>query len=126
MTSKTTFRFIIVWAAILFITVNIGSAYVINDSITKDQSILFNWTFNGVGRDGGFTYTYEIEGQPVENGFIASSVLFDWGNLRPDLAGKAVKFTFTALRGATDWKQSIVSKDGTSQVFGGNIKKESP
>jgi hypothetical protein len=44
--------------------------YMISDSINNKQDIKFNWTFDGQDRQGGFTYTFTVEGGQPQNGAI--------------------------------------------------------
>jgi len=111
----------------LWLCLNVSTAIAvpIDDSVTKDQNIKFNWSYGGTDKHGGFTVTVTVEGEEPFNWVILPTVEFDFRNLRPDLAGKAAKFRFHQPAGATDWKQTIVDPDGTSHVFSGNIKKGS-
>jgi hypothetical protein len=106
--------------------INGEAGYMLNDAINGKENIKFNWTVKDQDQQGGFTYTYTVEGGQPLSGVIAPGVPFDWRNLRPDLDGKGAKFTFNAPAGATDWKQTIVDPNGSSTVFGGNITKDSP
>lgn len=112
----------------LAIALNGGSvnAYTISDAVTNDQNIQFIWTKEG--SQFPTTYRIQITGEGG-NPFIfqkAPATSFDFRDEIPVLNGKAAKFTFFAPSGSTDWRQTIIGPDGSSEVFAGNIKKESP
>jgi hypothetical protein len=99
--------------------------YVLEDSIAAGQNIKLQWTVNNnpispliqwtaIATCGGVTNTVTVTGD------------LDWNDLGGSFAGKACSFKFNAPSQATDWKQKIIGKDGSSDVFGGNIKKDSP
>ncbi len=104
-----------------------AAAYVVDDSISAGENITFGWTKDGKPYLPMWRLTFKCEGdtEPTEM-ILAPTVPFNWNNLRPDLRGKACSFRFEAPADATDWTQKIIRKDGTSDVFGGNIEKRSP
>ena len=120
-------RFVVLFVTTWCLCLNFSSSIAgpIDDQVSNNQNIKFNWTYGGNNVHGGFTVTVTVEGDDPFNWHITPGVEFDFRNLRPDLVGKSAKFRFHQPAGATDWKQTIVDPDGTSRVFSGNIKKGS-
>ena len=127
--------FVVLLFGVIFTAGN-AYAYQIRDEVRRGQDIQFHWTFNGLesvdfsNADRFYSIIITVEG---EKPFGVDIPLFDFGlgkfdfrSQYPVFAGKSASFTFFSPRFATDWKQKIFSADGSSEVFGGNVKKGSP
>ncbi len=122
-------RIPVLWIGLaLLLSASAVWAYTIDDSISAGENIKFNWTKNGAVFQGAWSYLYKCEGDAnwTQGNNPPGGFVLDWNNIRPDLAGKACDFKFTAPAGATDWRQEIIGQDGSSDVYGGNVRRNSP
>ncbi|MCP4662769.1 MAG: hypothetical protein GY856_45835 [bacterium] len=102
-------------------------AYTIDDSIGSDENIKFNWTKDGQVYPGQWEFYHKCEGDAGwTRAIMFPGLVLDFRNMNPDQAGKACEFKFVSPSGATDWRQEIIGPNGSSDVYGGNIEKNSP